>query len=189
MADFNIAYRRTIIGIEGEYNPGIGEAETYRGIDRGANPRWPGWQIIDAIKKANPGITTPQMNAKLSVNADLQADIQRFYKMNYWDVISLDHVVSQIIANALFDCSVNPCIISVTKAAQIACNVVKPKALVVDGSFGAKTLVCLNTIDEKLFDIAFSGVRTADYYERTRLTPSMYQWLSSWLHRSARQTA
>ncbi|MFD2874028.1 glycosyl hydrolase 108 family protein [Mucilaginibacter ximonensis] len=187
MANFNIAYQRTIIKIEGEYNPGNGEAETYRGIDRGANPKWPGWAIIDAIKKESPGISVARMNAALAANTQLQADIQSFYKANYWDVLSLDAVSSQIKANALFDCSVNPCIIGVVKAAQIACNAIKQKSVSVDGDFGALTLACINALDEKLFDLAFCAVRQANYYERTRLTPSASQWLSSWLFRSARQ--
>jgi hypothetical protein len=50
MADYTKAFKITIIGNEGGYNPGIGEKETYMGIDRGANPHWPGWLIIDGIK-------------------------------------------------------------------------------------------------------------------------------------------
>jgi len=188
MADFQIAYKRTVLGIEGGYDPGTNEAETYRGIDRSQNPKWAGWNIIDAIKRGNAGLSTAQLNTILNGNAALQANVQAFYKSNYWDVLSLDKLSSQIKANALFDSSVNPCIIGVGKAAQIACNVVKPKALVVDGQYGPKTLACIDSLDEKGFDIAFSAVRSANYYERVRLTPSQLTWLPSWLFRSQRQT-
>ncbi|MDO3641986.1 glycosyl hydrolase 108 family protein [Mucilaginibacter sp. L3T2-6] len=194
MADFQIAYKRTVLGIEGGYDPGTNEAETYRGIDRSQNQHWPGWAVIDAVKAGNRSLTLAQLNTVLNGNNQLQANVQAFYKTNYWDVLSpgsllgLDPVMSQVKANALFDCSVNPCIIGVVKAAQIACNVVKPKALIVDGKYGAKTLACINSTNDKEFDLAFAAVRQANYYERVRLTPHDADWLASWLYRSQRQT-
>lgn len=188
MADFQTAYKRTVLGIEGGYDPGTNEAETYRGIDRSQNANWPGWAVIEAVKNGNHSLTIAQLNTVLNGNQQLQSNVQLFYKSNYWDVLSLDKITSQIKANALFDCSVNPSLIPVAKAAQMACNIVKPKALIVDCSYGAKTLACINIVDEREFDLALSAVRAANYYERVRLSPSMSQWLGSWLYRSQRQT-
>lgn len=80
MSDFILAYKVTILGNEGGYNPGIGEKETYMGIDRGANPSWNGWKVIDTIKQNNPGLTTAKMNLLLSQNIALQSIIEKFYK-------------------------------------------------------------------------------------------------------------
>ncbi|WP_295794897.1 glycosyl hydrolase 108 family protein [Mucilaginibacter sp.] len=187
MADFLTAYKRTVLGIEGGYDPGTNEAETYRGIDRSQNQKWPGWAFVDAIKKGNPSITVAQLNTILNGNQQLQANVQAFYKTNYWGVLSLDKIVSQIKANALFDCSVNPCIVSVIRAAQMACNVVKPKVLTVDGKYGNQTFSCINALDERDFDLALSAIRAAHYYERVSLSPSQAEWLGSWLYRSQRQ--
>ena len=107
MADFLTAYAITILKNEGGYNPGTGEKETYRGIDRGANPDWLGWRIIDVYKRDNPGANTAKMNVILSQNNALQIYIQKFFKADYWDVVNLDQVTDQQLANNLFDCSVN----------------------------------------------------------------------------------
>ena len=49
MADFITAFNITM-QTEGGYNPGIGEAETYMGVDRSQNADWNGWGEIDTIK-------------------------------------------------------------------------------------------------------------------------------------------
>jgi len=182
MAAFITAFNITM-QTEGGYNPGEGEAETYMGVDRSQNPNWGGWVIVTAIKAANPGASVNALDSLFQKNADLQTAVQNFYKVNYWDTLQLDTVNDQQVANALFDCSVNPCIISVSKVAQIACNTVAPKSVGVDGQVGTLTLTCINNLQPNLFVTAFNGIRVANYYERVNLTPADKQWLSSWLDR------
>ena len=52
MADFHKALKRTA-KYEGGYvnDPADAGGETYKGISRRANPKWDGWQLIDAHKK------------------------------------------------------------------------------------------------------------------------------------------
>jgi lysozyme family protein len=182
MANFLIAFNQTM-QTEGGYNPGVGEAETYAGVDRSKNAGWNGWPIIDQIKQANPGASVPALNTLFMANAALQADVQQFYAVNYWNPLLLDQVNDQQVANGLFDCSVNPCIITASTAAQIACNVVKHGAVGVDGQVGKLTIGGINSLPPNLYLTAFNGVRAANYYERVRLTPDTKQWLSSWLGR------
>ncbi|WP_259068749.1 glycosyl hydrolase 108 family protein [Mucilaginibacter sp. X4EP1] len=182
MAAFITAFNITM-QTEGGYNPGQGEAETYMGVDRSQNPNWSGWVIITAIKAANPGSSVNTLDSLFEKNADLQTDVQSFYKTNYWDTLQLDTVNDQQVANALFDCSVNPCIISASKAAQIACNTVTPGAVGVDGQVGSLTIAGINKQTPSLFVTAFNGIRVANYYQRVSLTPADKQWLSSWLGR------
>jgi lysozyme family protein len=182
MANFTTAFNITM-QTEGGYDPGVGEAETYMGVDRSQNPGWSGWSTIDAINHENPGASVSTLDDLFAANAILQADIQQFYESNYWNPLQLTTINDQQVANALFDCSVNPCLTSVSNVAQIACNVVVQKSVTVDGEVGPLTISCINSLPPNLYVTAFNGIRVANYYERSRLTPADVQWLRSWLGR------
>ena len=184
MADFITAFNITM-QTEGGYNPGIGEAETYMGVDRSQNADWNGWGAIDTIKQANPGADVPTLDNLFSADEGLQSDVQQFYEAGYWTSLQLDAVNDQQVANSLFDCSVNPCIISVSDAAQIACNILKHGSVTVDGQIGPNTLTGINALPPNLYLTAFNGIRVANYYERVKLTPADKEWLASWLGRCA----
>jgi lysozyme family protein len=166
MADFNPAFVKTILGNEGGYNPGIGEKETYRGIDRGANPNWSGWKLIDGLKAA---IKTSDMNELLSQNILLQASIKAFYKVNYWDAVNLDNVKDQQLANNLFDCSVNQGTGTACRIMQMACNYVIAavkvaiKPLVVDGIVGSATIGVFNGLPAAQLNAEINAEREASY--------------------------
>ena len=185
MADFEKAFRITILGNEGGYNPGIGEEETYIGVDRGANPHWIGWRIIDNIKAAQPGISTAKMNVTLATNNQLQAEIRTFYKANYWDTVKLDNVIDQQLANNLFDCSVNQGDGIARKFMQGACNIVLTatnaaiKLLVIDMVVGPGTLSAINTLPAaKLMD-EINALRWARYQK----SKGFAEWGDVWKRR------
>ncbi|MDB5006988.1 MAG: hypothetical protein JWP45_1381 [Mucilaginibacter sp.] len=182
MADFLTAFQITM-QTEGGYNPGNGEAETYMGVDRSQNPNWSGWSTVDQVKIANPGASVSTFNSLFANNDALQAAVQQFYEAGYWSPLLLNAINDQQVANALFDCSVNPCITSVSRVAQMACNTVKHGSVTVDGQVGNITLTTINSLSPDLYVAAFNGIRVANYYERARLTPADSQWLSSWLGR------
>ncbi|MDP9079103.1 MAG: hypothetical protein M3O71_16875 [Bacteroidota bacterium] len=182
MADFLTAFQITM-QTEGGYNPGDGEAETYMGVDRSQNPNWSGWPTIDQIKAANPGATISALNKLFAANHTLQANIQQFYQSGYWDAYKLSTITDQQAANAMFDCAVNPCLISMDYVAQMACNTVQHNVVGVDGQIGKLTRGCINSLPANLFVTAFNGIRVANYYERVKLNPTDKQWLSSWLGR------
>ncbi|MDB5017834.1 MAG: hypothetical protein JWQ84_2666 [Mucilaginibacter sp.] len=182
MADFLTAFQITM-QTEGGYNPGNGEAETYMGVDRSQNPNWSGWSTVDQVKTANPGASVSTFNSLFANNDALQAAVQQFYEAGYWSPLLLNAINDQQVANALFDCSVNPCITSVSRVAQMACNTVKHGSVTVDGQVGNITLTTINSLSPDLYVAAFNGIRVANYYERARLTPADSQWLSSWLGR------
>jgi lysozyme family protein len=154
-----------------------------QGFDRSQNGGWTGWAIIDSIKAANPGASVSTFDGLFGANAALQPAVQQFYKTGYWDPLQLDTITDQQVVNALFDCSVNPCVISTARAAQMACNTVQHKSVTVDGQFGGLTLSCINTLPPDLYLTALHGIRAANYYERVRLTPADAEWLNSWLGR------
>jgi hypothetical protein len=190
MADFTKAYKITILGNEGGYNPGLGEKETYRGIDRGANPKWDGWQIIDGIKKNNPNLTIGKMDILLSQNIALQHNIEKFYKANYWDTVNLDSVTDQQLANNLFDCSVNQGEGRARRFMQIACNyviasqksIIKP--LIIDSQIGPTTLSAFNVLPAAMLNAEINIEREASY----RNDAGYAEWAKVWAKRLVNYT-
>jgi lysozyme family protein len=182
MADFIKAFKITILGNEGGYNPGIGEKETYKGIDRGANPDWSGWKVVDAIKTTHEDATTKQINTLLAANIPLQSNIASFYKVNYWDTINLDKVNDQQLADNLFDCSVNQGEGLARKFMQLACNYVMAAVkvaitpLAIDGKIGALTLAVFNSLPAAQLNANINAEREASYH-----TDSEYaEWGKVW---------
>jgi lysozyme family protein len=185
MAEFIKAYQITILGNEGGYNPGVGEKETYRGIDRGTNPKWDGWTTIDAIKKNSPHLTTGKINLLLSQNILLQQNIEKFYKVNYWDTVHLDNVIDQQLANNLFDCSVNQGEGRARRFLQLACNYVITtqkltiKLLMIDGQIGPATLIVINSLPPALLNYEINQEREASY----RTDAGYAEWGKVWSKR------
>jgi lysozyme family protein len=185
MANFQISFQKTIIGNEGGYNPGIGEHETYKGIDRGANPRWSGWAVIDRVKQNNPGAAVSELNALFAQNTALQSNIWSFYKANYWDVVNLDNVNDQQLANNLFDCSVNQGSGEACKFLQLACNAVISDTqsdiahLTVDRIIGHGSLNAINTLPPANIMAEINAERTASY----RLDSGYAEWGKVWISR------
>ena len=169
MASYKVSYNRTIFGNEGAYNPGIGEKETYMGVDRGANPNWPGWYVIDIYKRDNPHASVQKLNVLLGTNLNLQASIYSFYKANYWDTVNLDNVNDQQVANNLFDCSVNQGEGMARRFIQVACNEVieklnsKVSPLVIDRKIGAATLNAVNSLPAADLMNGINDLRLASY--------------------------
>lgn len=124
MADFSIAFRRTI-SAEGGYvnDPDDKGGETYMGISRRAHPNATIWKTIDKVDKT--GLTNRQITTILKKNTHLTAEVKKIYKPNYWDKFQLDDCRSQRMANEIFDDAVNR---GVGAAAYIAAIILKVPA-------------------------------------------------------------
>jgi len=183
MADFKIAFGITA-RTEGGYNPGVNENETFDGIDRGENPHWDGWEIIDAHKKANPGASVSQLNKIFAADEALQKNKLQFYKTNYWDVISLDKVNNQQLSNNLYDCSVNEGEGLAARFLQRACNSCGAHTpLTVDGNIGPNTISVTNSLDPEALFNNVNSQRAAEYAEIIAKQPKKAIWKSSWMGR------
>lgn len=144
MASFQQAHALTA-QIEGGYaNNSLDRGGmTYAGVARNFWPKWPGWLIIDQLRTASG------FPRNLAASSVLQAAVLAFYKENFWDVLCLDKVASQAIANEVYDSAVN---CGTGKAAlwlQRAINVTnaggtKAADVVADGQVGPATLAALN---------------------------------------------
>lgn len=100
MAQFNLAYNKTMVSGGGySNNPVDRGGETYREIARNHHPMWPGWAKIDALKKTT-------VLGPATIIADLEPDVQSFFKANYWDMIGGDFIPDQGLVNMIFDASV-----------------------------------------------------------------------------------
>ena len=148
MARFQPAYNKTQ-GHEGGYSNVSTDrgGETWKGIARKRHPDWSGWEIIDQYRESYP------QNFKLHLNQDanLETLVFSFYKEEFWDVMKLDQVNSQGIAEELFDTGVNQGAGTAAKFLQRSINLLNKNQLVCpdiddDGGIGRITLGALNKV-------------------------------------------
>ena len=116
MADFNVAFNRTVAAEGGYVNdPDDKGGETYMGISRRFHKSSIIWSVIDKLKKQYKG---KALNKILLENNTVQKAIKEIYKDEYWDVLCLDYVHNQKLANEIFDDAVNRGVKSTIKIVQ-----------------------------------------------------------------------
>lgn len=176
MADFKEAYRITMQNEGGYANDPLDRGgETWRGITRTFWPQWRGWAIVDKIKLANPD----NLNQALANDIELDAQILQFYKRNYWDVIKLDSIKSQQVANQLFDIAVN---MGVGRASKFLQSAIVP-AVLVDSIIGPVTLTGANEMEPKVLYDAINNLRAQKYNQIIAANPSQARFRKSWFSR------
>ena len=167
MADFAPAYE-AMIRNEGGYVlhdvPGDRGGQTYAGIARNMNPRWPGWALIDRSQ---------------DVPAQL---VREFYKTSFWDPIQGDRITSQVIAQTIFDFHVNAGAVA-RKLAQLVVGATP------DGTIGNKTLAALNAYDEERFVMAYALAKIARYRDIVSRDRSQLKFLLGWINRTLQGVA
>lgn len=120
MANFDIAFRR-IINAEGGYvnDPDDKGKETYMGISRVYHSKEVMWSVIDVMKKRHSGSV---LNHVLKQSSVVQNNVKDIYKKEYWDILHLDDINNQRIANEIFDDAVNRGVKSAVKIVQKLLN-------------------------------------------------------------------
>lgn len=187
MAKFKQAYDLTM-GHEGGYVNDKNDAggETYKGISRKYNPSWNGWEVIDDGKSS---AAFPQ---QLNSNYQLQANVESFYKANYWDVNRLDEVSSQAIANEMFDSGVNMGVARSAQFLQQSLNYLNRNDsvfsdLVVDGKIGPASLSALEKVlvsgDEEIVLIMMNVLQGNHYMEYMSKSPTQEKYARGWFKR------
>jgi lysozyme family protein len=185
MADFKVAYDRTA-KIEGGYanTPGDSGGETWRGIARNYHPKWTGWSIIDSFKPISKNFETNLRNSQT-----LQRLVLEFYKEEFWDVMCLDQVQNQDIANEMYDTGVNMDPRFPIEFLQKALNVTNRNGkeypdVVVDGKMGAKTVAALNAHPRpKQILTLLNCQQGTRYMDIARSNPIQEKFMTSWLSR------
>lgn len=143
MTSFDQAYAWTIGKIEGGYsdNPNDAGGETYKGISRVYWPGWPGWRIVDEIKRTT---LRKDYDIILGQNEELQQMTKAFYKQMFWDIFQGDALPVPL-SLEMFDQSINMGQKEACTSLQRCLNVMNRRGslypdLVVDGKIGKKTV-------------------------------------------------
>lgn len=188
MADFKIAYAKTERNEMGYANiSGDSGGETWRGIARNYHPKWPGWVIVDQFKALSK--TIKELEASLQTSQTLQRLVLEFFKEEFWDVMLLDQVSNQDIANEMFDTGVNMDPRFPIEFLQKALNATNHNKrdypdVVVDGKMGPKTISALNSHSRPKQILTLlncqQGVR---YMDIVQYNPVQEKFMTSWLSR------
>lgn len=111
MADFKKSIEKILL-TEGGYShdPNDRGGETYKGVSRKNWPNWSGWNLIDA--------SVYKTSAALNAIPGLHDLVVSFYKVNFWDKVGGDAIISQSVAGLLMDSAVNEGITPAVKRAQ-----------------------------------------------------------------------
>ncbi len=141
--DFQTSFNKAISS-EGfiSNNPSDKGGFTYKGISRVMHPTWPGWKIIDvAIAAGN--------TSQLRNNEQLNKLVKEFYHVEFWNKITGDALPSQLIADELFDSSINFGVPVASEFLQKTINLLNRNGSIylgikVDGIIGSQTLAALN---------------------------------------------
>jgi len=143
MAKFEPAYEKTLAN-EGGYSndPNDRGGETWKGIARKMHPQWPGFVLIDEVRK---NTNKDQFVRALSVDEELDQLVQDFYKAEFWDKLMLDKITSQDVANEIFDTAINQGSTIAIKQFQEALNLLNNNQKIYsdineDGKMGDATL-------------------------------------------------
>ena len=181
MAEFKTAYNKTS-AVEGGYANDTRDSggETWKGISRNNEKTWVGWKIIDAYKKL------PNFPGNLKNSAELQNEVLTVYKRNYWDVLNLDFIADQQMANELYDTGVNMGTGTAGKFLQRVLNVATKTDLAIDGKIGSKTIGVFNSLNDRdkyMVWKLFNCLQGEKYISICEANPSQEIFLRSWASR------
>jgi lysozyme family protein len=174
MADF-AKYFPLLLANEGGYvfDPHDPGGETWAGVSRVFNPRWPGWPLIDAHKaqadwpqNCNIYPRNKLATAKLKPDARLATAVQSFYQAQYWDSQHLGAIKNQCIASQLCDIGVNSGTGRVGKIAQYVLASSFGWQGQIDGQLGPLTVAAINAAPAQAYYDALVAARRAFYQYR-----------------------
>lgn len=111
--------------------------------------------------------------------------VNDIYSRLYWGLNKLGQVVSQLVANKIFDMAVNMGNFQAIKLVQAACNSIGGSC-VIDGMMGPHTLIVLNEAVRVKGERAFLEelrLKCVDFYKRIAVG-SKAKFLAAWLTRA-----
>ncbi|MDP4271079.1 MAG: glycosyl hydrolase 108 family protein [Bacteroidota bacterium] len=172
MAEFKIALQRTLVH-EGGYSndPDDQGGETYKGISRTRHDEWAGWAMIDRYKLKAGFLTS------LNNDSRLQAEVEQFYRISFWDPLHGEQIRDQSVADSIFDFGVNAGVKTSVRLAQWVAGTVA------DGVIGEKTLEKLNASPPAQFRIAFTLAKIDYYISIIKKRPANKKYLFGWISR------
>ncbi len=121
------------------------------------------------------------------VKALMADEAGEIYKARYWDVMGLDGITSQKLAEAVMDFGVNAGTRVAVKKLQQAANWVHWQEIgriSEDGRVGPITTRFVNTTNERVLILKYFQMRIEFYREISKVRPSNKKFLYAWLSRS-----
>jgi lysozyme family protein len=116
---------------------------------------------------------------QLDIRNLTEAQARDIYKRDYWDRVRGDDIVSQAIAENIFDTCVNMGVRTGSRLAQLALGL-KPA----DGVIGSQTLAKINATDETLFLAAYTIAKVARYAHLCNRDRNQQRYLLGWINRA-----
>jgi lysozyme family protein len=173
MADFTQAFQ-LVIANEGGYgnDPDDPGGETYKGVARKIFSKWDGWIKIDMLKRQ------PGFPGNLDKDAELQQDVEDFYRVNFWDKVKGDDILNQKVAESIFDFGVNA---GVGTSASLAQMVIETET---DGVIGPQSIAKINTFNTDQFLAAFTVAKIARYISIVKKRPTSRKYFYGWICRA-----
>ncbi|MDR1295856.1 MAG: hypothetical protein LBO05_00450, partial [Deltaproteobacteria bacterium] len=157
--------------------------ETYKGVSRRANPRWPGWTYVDDAKKSGCK-TASQINGYLKkYDFEITALAVELYRAEYWKPFVGDPALPDRLIEKSFDAGVNIGIVPAKKMLQRALNNCGG-SLVVDGILGPKTRMFAAGCNVDKVMAAFIILQKLHYKSIVEKDPSQAIFLNGWLRRA-----
>lgn len=150
---------------------------TYMGIYQSAHPTWFRWGYIQNVLDKHNG-DKKEASIELYQDSVLTQDVYSFMKKNFWDVMKLDSVASQKIAEELFIFGTNANMKAGVKMAQRLVGVRD------DGIVGNGTIAALNAFDERAFDEEYDLLEQAYYMNLISRRPELEVNERGWVRRS-----
>lgn len=160
---------KDLLEAEGGYvdNPNDTGGATNWGITIGALSDWRGRKVTKAEVKA---LTIEEAKA--------------IYKKKYWDIINLDQVNNLLLADLVFDQSVNRGPVTAAKNLQESYNNISSSKLTVDGKIGPKTIEAVNNADQVKLCVVFFKDAQLDYATIVARNTSQAVFIRGWINRT-----
>ncbi len=161
MADFNAAVSKTLVR-EG------GDTFTDDATDRGGATKY------GISQRAYPDVDIANLTEEKA---------REIYKHDYWDRMRGDDIVSQAVAENIFDLCVNMGVKAGSRLAQSSLDI-SPA----DGIIGPQSLRVINGADEGLFKARFAISKMQRYADICNKDGSQKKFLLGWLNRTLAET-
>lgn len=123
----------------------------------------------------------------LNIKALTEADAKAIYKRDYWDKIQGDAIISQHMAESIFDYAVNAGVGTAIKAAQEAAAMVTHNQVTADGALGPKSLAAINAADEWHFQAVYALQKITRYAAICNKNRDQNKFLLGWVNRTLRE--
>jgi len=187
MTDFNQAFQKVIVEMEGKYSNDASDpgGETVWGLIRSDDSDWPGWKIVDQYK----GKSGYPNNLPFDQLADLA---KPYWKKKAWDYALLDQYPDQELAEKVFRIGVNMGKYWGGAFLQRSLNVLNRRGkdypdLKVDGQPGAKTLAAVNAYLSTNGNVSnlikgMDGLQTARYIALGEGNEKLEDFENGWLN-------